>query len=115
MENIDIEVVPTIITLLLTVISPLIAAWFTKRSMTSRTKNLIALGVSVVIAVGWVIFSGGFDGGEFSVAVATVYGLQQLVYNQLLKETAKEVEAHQGIGKNEAPETFDYPDEEVTE
>lgn len=115
----NIEVVPTVITLVLTVVSPLIAAWFTKQSMTSRTKNLVALGVSVVIAGGWVALNGGFSAGEVTVALASVYGLQQLVYNQLLKDTAKEVEAHVGLGKNEglpaeADDYEDYVEEEPT-
>lgn len=100
MENI--EIVPTALALVLTVVSPLISAWFTKQTMSSTTKNLIALGVSIVIAVGWVVLNGGFSAGEVAVAMATVYGVQQLVYNQLLKDTAKTIEAHNGVGKDES-------------
>lgn len=95
--DVTFELLPTALTLVLTLVSPLIAAWFTKSTMTSRTKNLVALFVSVVIAGGWVFFNGGFEGVDIALALGAVYGLQQLVYNQLLKDVAKDIEANNGI------------------
>lgn len=107
--DIDLQVIPTALALVLTIVSPLIAALFTKVTMTSRTKNLVALGVSVVIAVGWVLLNGGFNGVDIALALGSVYGLQQLIYNQILKDTAKEIEANYGVT---APDT-DVPLDEL--
>lgn len=95
--DIELQVLPTALAFILTIVSPLISAYFTKVTMSSKTKNIIALGVSVVIAVGWVLLNGGFNGVDIVLALGSVYGIQQLVYNQLLKDTAKDIEADHGI------------------
>lgn len=100
----SIEAVPAVITLIFTVLSPLITAWFTKVSMTPRVKNLIAVGISLVIAVGYVALSGGFTGVEdIMVPLGVVYGLQQVVYNQFLRGPAAKVEADHGVTESYKP------------
>ena len=89
---------PLLITAVLTLVSPLLTAWFTKTAMSSKTKNLVAVVMSFIIAGVYVFLEGGFNtADDLLVPLGVVYGLQQLIYNQFLKKLATEVEASFGL------------------
>lgn len=99
---------------ILGVIAPVIISYLTSCSMSVQAKQLIALGVSIVLAVIIAVVSGGvglvFTAGwvgffeSFAIALPSVFTIQQLVYNFIFKNTefAIEVRDNHGIGKNEA-------------
>lgn len=97
----ELEVLPVTITALLTLVSPYITAFFAKTEMSSVVKTWIAFGISAVIALVYVFTQGGFNNiagpEEFVAAVGLAYGLGQLVYNAILKKSAKYVEANYGV------------------
>ena len=87
-----------IVTAGVVVFSPLLTSVFTNTGMTSKTKNNIAMIVSLVIAVGYLALTGGItDWTNILYAFPIVYGLQQAVYNTLLKAVATNVEANVGL------------------
>jgi hypothetical protein len=87
-----------IVTAAVVVVSPLLTSVFTHTGMTSRTKNTIAMIVSLVIAVVYEVLTGGIaDWTNILIAFPVVYGLQQAVYNTLLKALATSVEATVGV------------------
>lgn len=100
--------VPSVFALLFTLLSPYVTAIFTKVSMSSEVKNLIASGVSLVVAVLYVFFTGGFsDPSNLVIALGLVYSLQQFSYNQFMKKSVTSVEANVGLKAIE----LDKPDE----
>lgn len=102
------EALPTTIVALLTLVSPIITAFFTKSSMSSQAKNWIAVGISALIALVYVFMQGGFNQlqgpEEYLAALGIAYGIGQLVYNAVLKKPATLVEAKYGVTAKEAPE-----------
>ena len=85
---------------ILSALSPIIVAWLTKASMSSKAKQTIALLISVVIAavVAFVPALGGTAvialgsgvGGFFAslgVAAPIVFTIQQVVFNFIFKDT----------------------------
>lgn len=100
--------------MILGVIAPVIISYLTSWNMSVQAKQLIALGVSIVLAVIIAVVSGGvglvFTAGwvgffeSFAVALPSVFTIQQLVYNFIFKNTefAIEVRDNHGVGKNEA-------------
>lgn len=107
-------VLPSALAIVLSLLSPYIVAFYTKASMSSQTKNLVALGVSLVIAVGWTVASGGFGALVIGSGVpalldsilpglAMAYGLQQAVFNVLFKNTglAESITNNYGITDGE--------------
>lgn len=91
--------IPTALAVLLSAISPLIVGALTKASMASKTKGLVAFGVSAVIAVTWLATTGGLGAltlaagvpafvQALGLAVGAVYTLQQAVHKFLFKGTA---------------------------
>lgn len=91
--------IPTALAVLLSALSPLIVGALTKASMTSKTKGLVAFGVSAVIAVAWLATTGGLGAltlaagvpafvQALGLAVGAVYTLQQAVHKFLFKGTA---------------------------
>lgn len=99
----EIEALPAVVTAFLTVISPYVTALFTNFEMSSKTKNLIALGFSAVVAVVYVLLSGGFAEvttiTDLAAPLGIVYAVQQLAYNLFLKGSVKKVEATKGVTK----------------
>lgn len=90
--------VPEIITAIAVVISPFITALFLKTTMSSTTKNWIAVGVSAVIAIGYVFLSGGFsDPTDLAVPLGLAYGIGQFLYNSIMKKPATKIEANYGL------------------
>lgn len=83
---------------LLTLLSPYITALFTRTSMAPKAKYVVAIAVSALIAVVWVLFNGGIDSWEkFFVALPVVFGVGQGIYGLLLKDSVKIVEATKGL------------------
>lgn len=94
----DTNALLNIVTAAIVVLSPLLTSVFTHTGMTSRTKNTIAMAVSLVIAVAYEAVTGGIsDWTNILYAFPVVYGLQQAVYNTLLKAIATNVEATVGV------------------
>jgi len=94
----DTNTLLNVVTAAVVVASPLLTSVFTHTGMTSRTKNTIAMVVSLVIAVAYEVLTGGIsDWTNVMLAFPVVYGLQQAVYNTLLKAAATSVEATVGV------------------
>jgi UPF0716 family protein affecting phage T7 exclusion len=99
------EVLPEIILALVTVLSPLLTAVATRANWSSKTKNAVAAGVSIVIAVVYLVLTGGIsDWSNIVLVIPAVYGVQQLVYNQFLKNLSKEIE----VTVNARPNVEEY-------
>lgn len=89
---------------LMTLISPYITAFFTRASMSPKAKHGIAIAVSAVIAIVYVVLNGGVDSWEkLFVAVPVVYGVGQALYGLLMRDSAKVVEATKGLTDAAAP------------
>lgn len=112
------ELIPTALAILITAISPLIVGALTKASWSPKTKGWIALGVSVAVALGWTLATGGLGaltlaGGvpsfveALGLTIAGVYALQQAVYALMFKGTdfAKELTHNVGLTDGESDAT----------
>lgn len=98
MEQTLTDGLPTALVVLLTIISPYVTALFTRTSMSPKAKQVIAVAVSAVIAVVYVLLNGGVDSWEkFFVAAPVVFGIGQALYGLLLKDSVKIVEATKGL------------------
>lgn len=94
--------VPEILLAAITVISPIFTAIATQSKWDSKIKNAVAFGISLVLAVIYLTFTGGFeDPSNIPGVVLAVYGLQQLVYKQFMTELAKKVEAATSVKTGE--------------
>lgn len=99
----DTTVLLNVVTAIIVIASPLLTSLFTHSAMSSRTKNSIAMIVSLVIAVVYEVLTGGIkDWTNLAYAFPIVYGLQQAVYNTILKDLATQVEANIGAGSGAA-------------
>lgn len=86
--------VPLIITILVTMASPYVTAYINKVTWSPEKKNLVALAVSTVIAIGYLFLTGGIaDWSQLGVVIPAVYGLQTAVYQFILKVPATKFEA----------------------
>lgn len=86
--------VPLIITILITMASPYVNAYINKVTWSPEKKNLVALAVSTVIAIGYLLLTGGIaDWTQLGVVIPAVYGLQQATYQFILKVPATKFEA----------------------
>jgi hypothetical protein len=95
--------IPEVLLALITVVSPIFTAVAVQSKWDTKTKNAVAFGVALVIAVVYLVLTGGItDWGDITTAVLSVYGLQQLVYMQLLREISKKVEAATSVKSGEA-------------
>jgi hypothetical protein len=89
---------PSVLVGLLTLLSPYLTALFTRTSMSPRSKQVVAIIVSALIAVVWVALNGGLDSWEkFFVALPVVFGIGQAIYGLVLKDSVKIVEATKGL------------------
>ena len=87
-------VLPTVLAIIITFFSPYVNAYLQRVTWSSQTKNLLALTVSAVIAILYLIVTGGIaDWSQLGVVVPAVYGLQQAAYNFILKNSASRFEA----------------------
>lgn len=87
------DVLAVVITAVFTVVSPLAIAWKKSPHWSTALKTGVPIAVSVIIAVGFLAYTGGFnDGADIFTAILTVYGVQQLVYSTILKNMAEKLE-----------------------
>jgi hypothetical protein len=93
------EVLPVAITAILAIFSPFINAYINKVTWSAKTKTVVAMAVSLVIAVAYLGFSGMIgDWSQLAVVAPMVYSLQQLVYNFFVKNIATKFEAVTELG-----------------
>lgn len=86
--------VPFVITVLITFFSPFANAFIQRVNWSPETKHLVALGVSALIAIGYLLMTGGIgDWSQLGVVIPAVYGLQQAVFAFILKVPATKFEA----------------------
>jgi len=82
------------LTLVLTFFSPFLSAYIQKVDWSPKTKTLLAMVLSLVIAVLYLFMTNGIaDWSQLGIAIPAVYGLQQAVYNFFLKNIATKFEA----------------------
>lgn len=95
------QTLPVLVTAILTILSPILTAIFTKVSMSSTTKNNIALVVSFVIAGVYTVMTSGVtdwsDLGTLVGVLPVVYTMQQVIFNNLLKSVSTKVEEKVGV------------------
>lgn len=86
--------IPIVLVIVITFFSPYVNAYIQKVTWSTQAKNLIAITVSAVIALGYLFFTGGIgDWSQISIWIPAVYGLQQAVYNFILRSSASKFEA----------------------
>lgn len=84
---------PALIIAAVTILSPILAAVLNQPQWSPKVKVAIPFVVSVVLAVVYLVATGGVkDWFDLPVAIGSVYGLQQLAYALLLKGIASKVE-----------------------
>lgn len=94
--------VPELLLAAITVVTPIFNAIAIQSKWDSRVKNAVAFGVSLVLAAGYLFFTGGFgDLSDIPAVVLAVYGLQQLVYKQFLHNLTKKIEAATDVSAGE--------------
>jgi uncharacterized membrane protein len=82
------------LTLVLTFLSPFLSAYVQKVDWSPKTKTLLAMALSLVIAVLYLLMTGGIaDWSQLAVVVPAVFGVQQAVYTFFLKNIATKFEA----------------------
>ncbi len=82
------------LTLVLTFLSPFLSAYIQKVDWSPKTKTLLALAMSLLIAVAYLAMTGTIaDWSQLAVVIPAVYGLQQLVFQFFLKNIATKFEA----------------------
>lgn len=83
--------------MLLGIAAPFGIALFNKVKWSSKTKQLVAFGFSIVLAFLWLFITGGLDGftGVESIAVVipSIYALSQIVYEFIFKNVLSKLEA----------------------
>lgn len=85
--------IPIILTLVFTFLSPFITAFLNRVQWSTETKTLMAMAVSLVIAVLYLIMTGGIaDWSQLAVVGPMVFTLQQVVYKFFVKGPANELE-----------------------
>lgn len=87
------------LTLVLTFLSPFLSAYVQNVDWSPKTKTLLAMVLSLLIAVLYLFMTNGIaDWSQLGVAIPAVYGLQQAVYNFFLKNIATKFEAITQLG-----------------
>lgn len=82
--------------LILGLASPFIIAMFNRVGWSSKTKQLMAFAVAIVLSIVWIIMTGGIGGFTFAsitAAVPAIYAMSQLVYEFLFKNVISKLEA----------------------
>lgn len=75
-------------------ISPFINAGIQRVTWSPKTKSLVAWGVSIVLAVIFLLVTGGVSSlYNIFIAAPTIYGYQQAIYTFLVKNIATKFEA----------------------
>lgn len=84
---------PIVLVVLFTFLSPFITAYFNRVQWSPQTKTLVAMAVSLVIAVLYVIMTGGLtDLSQIAVVAPVIFTIQQAIYRFFVNGPAKELE-----------------------
>lgn len=84
----------TIGTAIFLLVLPFINAWINKVTWTPKTKSLVALATSIVVAVIYVLLTGGIANlAQLWLAIPAIYGATQAIYQFLVKNIATKFEA----------------------
>lgn len=87
------DVLAGVIAAVFAVVSPLAIAWKKDPHWSTALKTGVPIVVSLVIAIAYLAYTGGFNSGvDIFTAILTVYGIQQLVYTTILKNMAEKLE-----------------------
>lgn len=82
------------LTLVLTFLSPFLSAYIQNVDWSPKTKTLLAMALSLLIAVLYLVMTGGIaDWSQLAVVVPAVYGVQQAIFQFFLKNIATKFEA----------------------
>lgn len=82
--------------IILGALAPFLIALVSKVKWSSTTKQLVSWGFAIVLAVVWLILTGGlavFSVESFLAAVPIIYALSQAVYAFFLKNVLSKIEA----------------------
>jgi hypothetical protein len=81
-------------TILFTILLPFINAWINKVTWTPKTKSLVALGTSIILAIAYVLLTGGVANlAQLWLAIPAIYGASQAIFQFFLKNIATKFEA----------------------
>lgn len=87
------------LTLVLTFFSPFLSAYIQKVDWSPKTKSLLAMALSLVIALLYLSMTNGIaDWSQLAVVIPAVYGVQQGIYQFFLKNIATKFEAMTEFG-----------------
>ncbi len=82
------------LTLVLTFLSPFLSAYIQKVDWSPKTKTLLAMVLSLLIAVLYLIMTGGItDWSQIGLVIPAVFGVQQAIFQFFLKNIAAKFEA----------------------
>ena len=99
------DVLATLITALLTVVSPLAIAWAKRDSWSTLAKVAVPVVVSVALAWAYLAYTGGIvQSGDLVQTVLAIYGAQQLAYTTILRWWASVLEQVGNRPTDPAPE-----------
>jgi hypothetical protein len=77
-------------------LAPFLTAWLNRVRWTAKTKHLVAFGVSIALAVFWLVVTGGFAAFNVPAIIAAmpaIYTISQAVYAFFVKNIASKFEA----------------------
>lgn len=84
----------TAATIVFTLLLPFINAWINRVTWTPKQKSLVALGTSIVLAVAYVLLTGGIGSlQQLFIAIPAIYGASQAIFQFLVKNVATKFEA----------------------
>lgn len=87
------------LTLVLTFFSPFLSAYIQKVDWSPKTKTLLAMALSLIIAVLYLSMTNGIaDWTQLAVVVPAIFGVQQAVFQFLLRNIATKFEAMTEFG-----------------
>lgn len=82
------------LTLVLTFLSPFISAYIQNVDWSPKTKTLLAMALSLLIAVLYLVMTGGIgDWSQIGLVIPAVFGVQQAIFQFFLKNIATKFEA----------------------
>jgi membrane-associated HD superfamily phosphohydrolase len=82
------------LTLVLTFLSPFISAYIQNVNWSPKTKTLLAMALSLLIAVLYLIMTGGIgDWSQIGLVIPAVFGVQQAIFQFFLRNIATKFEA----------------------
>ncbi len=108
--------VPELLLAAITVLTPIITAIANQSKWSSKVKNGVAFGISALLAVAYLFFTGALtDLNDLPATILAVYGLQQLVYKQFMSELTKKIEAVTDVSSGQTIVVEDEKRNEVIE